>query len=123
MSVLEIALPAVVLAFAAPLIKRRIELSRAKHRSLAGHSRMAKRLARWLPGYAYDETGFFRCDGAATTWCSGAGRRSKLLSAGFASRYARSLALTAQAREGLADLQFTGRYRVPFQFSPIVSER
>ena len=25
---------------------------------------MAKRLARWLPGYAYDEEQFFRCDGA-----------------------------------------------------------
>lgn len=38
-----------------PAAKRRLELSRAKHRSLAGHSRMAKRLARWVPGYAYDE--------------------------------------------------------------------
>ena len=34
-----------VLATLSPAIKRRIELSRAKHRSLAGHSRMAKRLA------------------------------------------------------------------------------
>ena len=34
-----------------PAAKRRIELSRAKHRSLAGHSRMAKRLARLHPPY------------------------------------------------------------------------
>ena len=47
-----------------PAAKRRIELSRAKHRSLAGHSRMAKRLARWVPGYAYDEAQFFAADGA-----------------------------------------------------------
>ena len=39
-----------VLATLSPAIKRRIELSRAKHRSLAGHSRLAKRLARWVPG-------------------------------------------------------------------------
>jgi len=32
-----------------PKIKQRIELSRAKHRSLAGHSRMAKRLAANYP--------------------------------------------------------------------------
>jgi glutamate-1-semialdehyde 2,1-aminomutase len=123
MPILEIALPVGMLALAAPLIKRRIDLSRAKHRSLAGHSRMAKRLARWLPGYAYDETEFFGCDGAAEDVVQRRRVAFEALSAGFATRYARSLALTAQARDGLADLQFTGRYRVPFQFSPIVSER
>ena len=43
---------------------QRLALSRAKHRSLAGHSRMAKRLAGWLPGYAYDEAQFFTADAA-----------------------------------------------------------
>ena len=47
-----------------PKIKQRIELSRAKHRSLAGHSRLAKRLARLMPGYSLDEARFFSCDGA-----------------------------------------------------------
>ena len=35
-------------------------------------------------------------------------------------RSSRTLALTAELREGLSDLQFTGRYRVPFQFSEYV---
>src|SRR5262245_4849857 len=52
------------LAYALPRAKRRLELSRAKHRSLAGHSRIAKRLAAWLPGYAYDEAQFYASDGA-----------------------------------------------------------
>ncbi len=43
---------------ALPRLWRRLCLSRAKHRSLAGHSRMAQRLARLLPGYAYDEARF-----------------------------------------------------------------
>ncbi len=123
MSLLEIALPAGALALAAPMIKRRIDLSRAKHRSLAGHSRMAKRLARWLPGYAYDETGFFACDGAPPDVVARRRVAFAALAEGLASRHPKTLAMTAQAREGLADLQFTGRYRVPFQFSPIVSER
>ena len=123
MSLLEIALPAGALALAAPMIKRRIDLSRAKHRSLAGHSRMAKRLARWLPGYAYEETEFFACDGAAPEVVARRRAAFEALAAGLASRHPKTLAMTAQAREGLADLQFTGRYRVPFQFSPIVSER
>ena len=29
----------------------RLQLSRAKHRSLAGHSRLSRRLACWLPFY------------------------------------------------------------------------
>ena len=34
----------------------------------------------------------------------------------FAERYAKTLALTRETRGGLSDLQFTGAYRVPFQF-------
>jgi hypothetical protein len=42
-----------------PRARRRLQLSRAKHRSLAGHSRIAKRVAALIPGYAYDEARFF----------------------------------------------------------------
>ncbi len=52
------------LSLALPRLHRRLQLSRAKHRSLAGHSRMAKRVAGLLPGYAYDEVRFFGADGA-----------------------------------------------------------
>ena len=39
------------LALTLPRLKRRLELSRAKHPSLAGHSRLAKRIARLIPFY------------------------------------------------------------------------
>jgi glutamate-1-semialdehyde 2,1-aminomutase len=105
-----------------PAAKRRIELSRAKHRSLAGHSRWAKRLASWLPGYAYDEARFFDVDGAPAEVA--ASRRDALarLAATYAQRYPHSAAMTERARESISDLQFTGRYRVPFQFAPLVRE-
>src|SRR5580693_10597939 len=45
-------------------LRRRLELSQAKHRSLAGHARMARRLAGFVPFYDYDENRFFACDGA-----------------------------------------------------------
>src|SRR5947207_13904383 len=53
-------------AVAASLFKlrRRLELSQAKHRSPAGHSRMARRLAGLVPFYEYDEARFFCADGA-----------------------------------------------------------
>jgi glutamate-1-semialdehyde 2,1-aminomutase len=123
MSYLPYALPLGSLVLALPYLRQRLQLSRAKHRSLAGHSRMAKRLATWLPGYAYDESRFFDCDGAPEDIDRLRRASFDTLSAGFAQRYAKSLALSAEAREGLADLQFTGSYRVPFQFSPIVRER
>jgi glutamate-1-semialdehyde 2,1-aminomutase len=123
MSYLPYALPLGSLVLALPYLRQRLQLSRAKHRSLAGHSRMAKRLATWLPGYAYDENHFFDCDGAPGDIARLRRASFDTLSAGFSQRYKKSLALSAEAREGLADLQFTGSYRVPFQFSPLVRER
>jgi len=123
MSYLPYALPLGSLVLALPYLRQRLQLSQAKHRSLAGHSRMAKRLATWLPGYAYDEARFFDCDGAPSDIAQLRRASFDTLGAGFAQRYEKSLALTAEARQGLADLQFTGSYRVPFQFSPIVRER
>ncbi|WP_382323735.1 aminotransferase class III-fold pyridoxal phosphate-dependent enzyme [Hydrogenophaga sp. UC242_50] len=123
MSYLPYALPLGSLVLALPYLRQRLQLSRAKHRSLAGHSRIAKRLATWLPGYAYDEARFFDCDGAPGDIAKLRRASFDTLAAGFAQRYEKTLALSAEAREGLADLQFTGSYRVPFQFSPIVRER
>ena len=105
-----------------PLVKRRLELSLAKHPSLTGHSRMAKRVASLVPGYAYDNARFFDCDGAPAAVI--ARRRDGLHRLGsiFEARHAKSIAMTAQAREGISDLQFTGAYRVPFQFGPVLRQ-
>lgn len=114
-----LALSAVALAamaWALPAAHRRLQLSRAKHRSLGGHSRMAKRLAAWVPGYAYDEARFFGSDGAPSAVQQQRKAGFQRLSAVLTGRHARSIALTAQARAGISDLQFTGHYRVPFQY-------
>ncbi len=114
---------ALALATTLPRVKQRVELSRAKHRSLAGHSRMAKRMAAWVPGYAYDEARFFASDGAPPDVV--ASRRAGLdrLAALYDERYALTLQATREARDALSDLQFTGRYRVPFQYSPYLRSR
>ena len=52
-------LGAAALATSVLTLGRRLELSRAKHRSLAGHARMARRLAGFVPFYEYDEDRFF----------------------------------------------------------------
>ena len=110
-------------AAAFPRLKRRLELSRAKHPSLTGHSRMAKRVARLIPYYEYDEAQFFSVDGAPDEVVQlrrlGFARLAEL----FRTRFARSAALAGEAAEGISDLQFTASYRVPFQFSRYVRER
>ncbi|MDC8785757.1 aminotransferase class III-fold pyridoxal phosphate-dependent enzyme [Roseateles koreensis] len=111
------------LAWSVPAARRRLTLSRAKHRSLAGHSRMAKRLASMLPGYAYDEQQFFASDAAPQAVAAQRQAGFNRLCTVFATRYAQSIAMTAQARPGISDLQFTGSYRVPFQYSPYLRER
>ena len=110
------------LALILPRAKQRLDLSRAKHRSLAGHSRMAKRLARLIPGYAYDEAKFFNSDGAPAEAVAQRRAGFERLSALFAERFAKSIAMTARARVAISDLQFTGSYRVPFQYSPYLRE-
>mgnify|MGYP003592431876 FL=1 len=100
-----------------PRIKRRLELSRAKHPSLAGHSRMAKRVARLIPFYEYDEARFYRADQAPPEIALRRKTGFMALAAIYQERFARSAALTSEAAESISDLQFTGSYRVPFQFS------
>jgi glutamate-1-semialdehyde 2,1-aminomutase len=111
------------LAAVAPLAHRRVQLSLAKHPSLTGHARMARRVASWVPGYAYDEDDFFGSDGAPAD--VQARRRAGLqrLHDDFARRYPKSLALTDAARGSISDLQFTGAYRVPFQYSRYLREQ
>src|ERR1700692_689920 len=45
-------------------LRLRLQRSRAKHRLLTGHSRMARRFASLVPFYEYDASQFFRTDGA-----------------------------------------------------------
>ena len=108
-----------VAAFAASA-RQRLLLSRAKHPSLAGHARLARRVAGMIPYYGYDEARAFRCDQAPT-------RIAALRRAGFfrlaqlfAAKFAKTNALTATAAPSISDLQFTADYRVPFQFRALV---
>ncbi|WP_347302272.1 aminotransferase class III-fold pyridoxal phosphate-dependent enzyme [Croceibacterium sp. TMG7-5b_MA50] len=102
--------------------RRRLALSRAKHKSLGGHVRMAKRVAGQVGAFDQPADSFFAADGAADdiARCRQAG--FDRLGVLFAERYRETLALTREVRPGLSDLQFTGSYRVPFPFARRVRE-
>ena len=99
-----------------PKVHQRLQLSAAKHPSLTGHSRWAKRLTQWIPGYDYDETAFFDSDGAPAAVVALRKAGFAALAGLYAKRFEKSNSMTRQARLGLSDLQFTGAYRVPFQY-------
>ena len=111
---------AAAVALTLPRLVLRLDLSRAKHPSLSGHVRLARRLAGLIPFYAYTEQRFFSSDGApddiAARRRAGFWRLSHL----YHERFPRTLRLTAEAAPGISDLQFTAAYRVPFQYRDTV---
>ena len=109
-------------AAVAPKVKARIELSRAKHRSLAGHSKMSRRMARLIPSYEFEIDDFFRADGAPQEIATRRQDGFFRLAAVFAERFAKGRELTKEAAGQISDLQFTQAYRVPFPFSRLVRE-
>jgi glutamate-1-semialdehyde 2,1-aminomutase len=100
----------------------RLQLSRAKHPSLTGHSKMARRFAAWVPFYEYDETQFFSADAAPENIAAARRAGFMQLSALYADRFKKTAAQTAQIVPAVSDLDFTSRYRVPFQFSRLVRQ-
>ncbi len=103
-------------------VKHRLELSKAKHRSLTGHVRIAKRIASFIPYYGYDEQTFFRSDGAPLD--VGAKREAAFMRLAnlYRDRFPETIRRTAEIKDSLSDLQLTSRYRVPFQYCRLVQE-
>ena len=106
-----------------PRLYTRLLLSRAKHPSLRGHVRMAKRVARLIPRYEYDEAMFFRCDEAPAEVAARRRAGFQRLAADLRVRHAASIQMSEALAPGVSDMQFVNRYRVPFQFSPRVAEK
>jgi glutamate-1-semialdehyde 2,1-aminomutase len=111
-----------VTAVVAPKVKARLELSRAKHRSLTGHSKMSRRVARLIPYYEFDINEFFRSDAAPPEVATRRRDGFFRLAALYQERFATGRQITSEAASHISDLQFTQAYRVPFQYSRLVRE-
>ena len=69
-------------------LQLRLELSAAKHPSLAGHSRLARRMAALVPHYEYDESEFFGADDAPAAVAEQRRAGFMRLAAFYSERYA-----------------------------------
>ena len=119
-SLAALMLAALLLVMLALKLRARLALSRAKHRSLAGHARLSRRIAALVPRYAFDDADFFAADDAPAEIADRRRAAFEDLSRRSATNSVRTLDRTAEAATHLSDLQFTERYRVPFPFSPTV---
>src|SRR5260221_7064680 len=111
-----------VVAASLVALKRRLQLSKAKHASLTGHARIARRIASLVPFYEYDERRFFCSDNAPAKIAALRRDAFMRLSALYASRFAETARHTAEVVDTISDLAFTQAYRVPFQYSRLVRQ-
>jgi glutamate-1-semialdehyde 2,1-aminomutase len=109
-------------AVAAVKAKSRLDLSRAKQRSLDGHAGMTRVLAKLLLAYQYDSARMMNVDGAPEAVAAARRADFDRLAAIFRARHPKTLQLTREAAELISDLKFTAAYRVPFQFSPYIRQ-
>ena len=115
-------LGAAALATSLVSLRRRLQLSKAKNRTLTGHARIARRIASLVPFYQYGEHEFFCCDGAPEEIVACRRLGFTQLAALYATRFAKTIRCTAEASDGISDLQFTDAYRVPFQYRSLVRQ-
>jgi len=108
---------ALLLMIALRKAQLRLVLSLAKHGSLTGHARIARFIARLVPHYEFDDARYFSADDAPPEVAARRHAGFERLAALYAERYPKGAALTREVEDALSDLQFTARYRVPFQFS------
>ena len=106
-----------VLSYALYRIYRRLQLSRAKHPSLRGHSRWSRRMARWIRHFQYDGEQFFSCDAAPNAISNKRQRGFKQLSQDLEQQMPNSLGVAQNLVDSISDVQFINRYRVPFPFA------
>lgn len=123
----EITLPnlaiTLVILYLFSRIRTRLRLSKAKHPSLRGHSKMSRRVARLIPYFEYDESEFFCTDSAPRDISEQ--RRNALvkLKQLFNTKMPHSIEFNRSIEDSISDVQFTNHYRVPFPFRKYLSSQ
>jgi glutamate-1-semialdehyde 2,1-aminomutase len=124
---MNLEIPGYLLLIAAVLwiarkLQIRLRLSKAKHPSIGGHSKISRRLAKLVPYYEYSMAQAFAADNAPAAIV--AKRRCGFQRLGSELREAsqRSLDFSRCLEDSVSDLAFTNAYRVPFQYRALVKE-
>lgn len=103
-------------------IQIRLRLSRAKHPSLRGHTRISRKVAKFIPFFEYGEDRFFCSDGAPDEIADK--RRSGFyrLKDHFQTQSPQSIEWSSSLESSISDVLFTNSYRVPYPYRNYVKE-
>ena len=83
---------------------------------------MAKRFAKWVPGYAYQEANWLSSDGAPLDVIRLREQGLIRLSNRLKDKSPKTLQASAELKPLVSDLQLISQYRVPFQFTPVLQQ-
>ena len=103
-------------------LHQRLQLSLAKSPSLGGHLRMSKRVAAWIPAYSYRDEQWFAADEAPQQVVLQRQQGLQTLAERLHTRSPQTLAMSAQVKPMVSDLQLISQYRVPYQFREQLSQ-
>ena len=115
----------IYMALGAILLRKlmiRLRLSRAKHPSLSGHSKLSRRVAKLVPFYEYGKARFFNSDGAPIDVARQRQAGFERLKNTFHKKSPKSIAMSSELEESISDVMFTNAYRVPFQYRNYVRD-
>ena len=116
-------LAAILIAISLRKLQIRLRLSKAKHPSLRGHSKMSRRFARLVPFFEYDEQRIFSCDGAPEEIVGQRREAFARLEEDLRARSPITIEATQALETEISDVRFTNYYRVPFPFRNFIRKR
>jgi glutamate-1-semialdehyde 2,1-aminomutase len=99
-----------------PRLRRRLQLSRAKHPSLRGHTRWSRRIARLIRFFEYGEDTFFVSDAAPESVARKRRDGLERLRRQARESSPTSLRMNDSLQDDVSDARFTVAYRVPFPY-------
>lgn len=95
----------------------RLQLSRAKHPSLRGHSKWSRRIAALIKSFSYNEQVFYQTDGAPDDVAVKRKKALQDLGVTIQKQSPRTFEHALSLEQNISDVQFVSHYRVPFPFS------
>lgn len=94
----------------------RLQLSKAKHKSMRGHSKWSRRIASWIKFFDYSSKQYFCVDGAPSNIAEKRANAFNDLIKKVKGQSAKTLTQYKALSNDISDVQFTSLYRVPFPF-------
>jgi len=94
----------------------RLQLSRAKHPSLRGHSKMARRMSRLIRFFEYGDDRYFSSDLAPADIANKRKAGMERLRSRIAEKSTQTFTFSQSLESSISDVQFTSHYRVPFPY-------